>query len=109
MRSYGEVKNEVEELYHAGYDCLQLTGTDTQYAPVRHALEFLVGQAESLLRRPVPNITVKQGADGTIWYTEDEIRGMLNALQNDTAADAKMAAAALRWVLGEAEDSCEIS
>lgn len=109
MRSYGEVTNEVEKLYHAGYDCLQLAGTDTQYAPVRHALEFLVGQSEYLLKRPVPNITVKQGVDKTIRYTRDEIRRMLKALQDDTSTDAKMASAALRWVLGEAEDSCEIS
>lgn len=109
MRSYGEVTNEVEKLYHAGYDCLQLAGTDTQYAPVRHALEFLVGQAESLLRRPVPNITVKQGVDETIRYTRDEIRRMLKALQDDTSTDAKMASAALRWVLGETDDPCAIS
>lgn len=108
MRSYGEVTNEVEKLYHAGYDCLQLAGTDTQYAPVRHALEFLVGQAESLLRRPVPNITVKQGVDETIRYTGDEIRRMLKALQDDTSTDAKMASAALRWVLGETDDPCAI-
>lgn len=78
---------------------MQLAGTDTQYAPLRHALEFLAGQEKSITAaHPVPA------------YAGVERCAFSKAQLQEMLQEYRMVVAALEWVLGKRTDEelCDI-
>ena len=88
-KTYEEISGMVEELYHSGVACMNVAGTDTQYAPIRHALEYLLGMQENITRLG-PNEGAIEGSE-RIRFSEETMYEMLSIY--------KIVVAALEWAL----------
>jgi len=99
MKNYTEIHQEIESLYRSGTICMEQSGTDTQYAPIRHALEYVIGAQEKLTRSaeiaPVLHITNQK----EVRFTESELTNILETCSHGRSHELKMAIAALEWVL----------
>lgn len=99
MKNYTEIHREIESLYRSGTICMEQSGTDTQYAPIRHALEYVIGAQETLLRSakiaPILSITNQE----RVRFTESELTKILETCLHGGCREVKMAASALEWVL----------
>ena len=115
MRTFEEIHEKVEDLYRSGVESMQLTGTDTQYAPAREVLE-------SLLQKAIvkdDGDPMKKAVDyDAVWDTfdrkadtpdEKELRLLLEFVRDKAntaklsrdAARIRLSEKALRWVLEE--------
>lgn len=104
MRNYHEISHGINELYRAGIECMQLTGEDTRFAPARYALEWVIGEQDSVMRPAGASPVGKPDAPMCIVRTEDVIRAAIANCEAADTEDAKMAITALKWVLNETNE-----
>lgn len=95
---YSAIRKEIENLYEAGTICMEQSGTDTQYAPIRYALEFVIGEQPQLVRS-MGGMATPAASDG-IRFSEEELSDMVARYRSQESPEMKMAVSALEWVLG---------
>lgn len=114
MKNYEEIRKEIETLYESGVICMQKSGTDTQYAPIRHALEFIIGEQPRLLQSAVSDMA--NIPSNRIRFSEAELSDLVDLYRARESTEVKMAVSALEWALGRktadelyaGEESCGV-
>lgn len=94
-KTYEEISGMVEELYHSGVACMNVAGTDTKYAPIRHALEYLLGKQENITGIGPNEGKIEESE--CIRFSEEKMFEMLSTY--------KMVVGALEWTLGLRSDT----